>query len=161
MPLVCHSNSMDRDFRKGHLEIDFPTQPFDSPLALLRDSVRVFFSNLPFLAAVTLVIYLPGKLATQFLCYLLDVPFEGVLSYFVLEISDLLLSALVVPAIVYGLVHRFRTGRTASLGDSLRWGWRQWLKTLANQDQGRDHRRLMGSAPGDSRRRRHGAPDLR
>ena len=130
---VCHSNSMDRDFRQGHLEIDFPTQPFDSPLALLRDSVRVFLSNLPFLAAVTLVIYLPGKLATQLLCYLLDVPFEGVLSYFVLEISDLLLSALVVPAIVYGLVHRFRTGRTASLGDSLRWGWRQWLKTLANQ----------------------------
>jgi hypothetical protein len=40
---------MDRDFRRGHLEIDFPTQPFDSPLALLRDSVRVFLSNLPFL----------------------------------------------------------------------------------------------------------------
>jgi hypothetical protein len=124
---------MDRDFRQGHLEIDFPTQPFDSPVTLFRDSVLVFFSNLPFLAAVTLVIYLPGKLAAQLLCYLFDVPFEGVLSYFVLEIGDLLLSALVVPAIVYGLVQRFRTGRPASLGDSLRWGWRQWLKTLANQ----------------------------
>ena len=48
---------MDRDFRKGYLEIDFLTEPFDSPLPLLRDSVRVFFSNLPFLAAATLVIY--------------------------------------------------------------------------------------------------------
>ena len=84
---------MDRDFRRGYLEIDFPTEPFASPLPLLRDSIRVFFANLPFLAAATLVIYLPGKLATQFLCYLLDIPFEGVLSYFFLLISDLLLSA--------------------------------------------------------------------
>jgi hypothetical protein len=124
---------MDRDFRQGYLEIDFATVRFASPLPLLRDSLRVFFSNLPFLAAATLVIYLPGKLATQFLCYLLDIPFAGVLSYFVLEISDLLLSALVVPAIIFGLVHRFRTGRAPALGESLRWGRRQWFKTLANQ----------------------------
>jgi hypothetical protein len=124
---------MDRDFRKGYLEIDFPTQPFVSPLPLLRDSIRVFFADLPFLAAVTIVIYLPGKLATQFLCYLLDVPFEGVLSYFFLLISDLLLSALVIPAIVYGLVHRFRKGCPPPLTESLQWGRRQWLKTLANK----------------------------
>ena len=124
---------MDRDFRQGYLEIDFATVRFASPLPLLRDSLRVFFSNLPFLAAATLVVYLPGKLATQFLCYLLDIPFAGVLSYFVLEISDLLLSALVVPAIIFGLVHRFRTGRAPALGESLRWGRRQWFKTLANQ----------------------------
>src|ERR1039458_2051709 len=112
---------MDRDFRKGYLEIDFPTQPFGSPLPLLRDSLGTFFSNLPFLAAATLVIYLPGKLATQFLCYLF------------LGIGYLLLGALVVPTIVYGLIHRFRTGRAAALGQSLRWGRRQWIKTLANQ----------------------------
>jgi hypothetical protein len=124
---------MDRDFRKGYLEIDFPCEKFGSPLPLLGDSVRVFFSNLPFLAAATLLVYLPGKLTTQFLCYLLDIPFAGVISYFVLEISDLLLSALVVPAIVYGLVQRFRTGQAPALGESLRWGRRQWFKTLANQ----------------------------
>ena len=124
---------MNRDFRQGYLEIDFPTQPFASPLRLLGDSVRVFCGNLPFLAAATLVVYLPGKLATQFLCYLLDIPFAGLLSYFVLEVSDLLLSALVIPAIVFGLVHRLRTGRAPALGESLRWGRRQWFKTLANQ----------------------------
>jgi hypothetical protein len=124
---------MDRDFHQGYLEIDFATVRFASPLPLLRDSLRVFFSNLPFLAAATLVIYLPGKLVTHFLCYLLDLPFAGVISYFVLEISDLLLSALVVPAIIFGLVHRFRTGRAPALGESLRWGRRQWFKTLANQ----------------------------
>ena len=124
---------MDRDFRNGYLEIDFPTKPFASPLPLLRDSLRTFFSNLAFLASITLAVFLPGKLAMQFLCYLLDVPFEGILSYFVLEIGDLLLRALVIPAIVYGLVQRFRTGRVVPLGECLRWGRRQWLKTLANK----------------------------
>src|SRR5436305_1071441 len=124
---------MDRDFRQGHLDIDFSTPRFHSPLALLTHSVRVFFNNLPFLATATLVIYLPGKLATQFLCYLLDVPFEGFLSYLILEISDLLLSAIVVPAIIYGLVQRFRTGRPAPLGETFRWGRRQCGKTLVNQ----------------------------
>jgi len=124
---------MDRDFRRGYLEIDFPTQAFASPLPLLGDSVRVFFSNLRFLAAATLVVYLPGKLATQFLCYLLDIPFEGLLSYLILGISDLLLGALAAPTVVYGLIHRFRTGRPAALGECLRWGRRQWMKTLVNQ----------------------------
>src|SRR5436305_13107557 len=124
---------MDRDFRRGYLEIDFATQPFQSPLTLLRDSIRVFFANFFFLAAVTLLIYIPGKLSTQFLCYQFDIPFDGVLSYFVLEISDLLLSALAVPTIVYGLVHRIRSGRSPGMTESLRWGRRQWLKTLANK----------------------------
>jgi hypothetical protein len=93
----------------------------------------VFVSNLPFLAGVTLASYLPGKLAIQLGCYLLDIPMDGLLSYFLLEAGDLLISALVVPAIVYGLVHRFRTGRAAPMGESLRWGRRQWLKTLANK----------------------------
>jgi hypothetical protein len=124
---------MDRDFRKGYLEIDFPTVAFTSPLPLLRDSVRVFFANFAFLATVTLAVYVPGKLALQFLCYLLDIPFNGMLSYLVLGVGDLLLGALVVPAIVFGLVQRFRTARPAPLGESLRWGRRQWPKTLANK----------------------------
>jgi hypothetical protein len=123
---------MDRDFRQGYIEVDFPTASFDSPLTLLRDAIRVFFANLGFVASATLVIYLPGKLALQLGCYLLDVPSDGLISYVLQGVSDLLLGALVVPALVYGLVQRFRTGQVAALGDSLRWGRRQWLKTLAN-----------------------------
>ena len=123
---------MQPAFRQGHLEIDFPTLPFESPLTLLVRSVRIFCDHIAFLACTTLAIYLPGKLVFQFLSYLLDIPFEGMLSYVLLEISDLLLSSLVVPAIVYGLVLRFR-GRAPSTVESLRWGRRQWMKTLANR----------------------------
>jgi hypothetical protein len=75
---------MDRAFRQGHLEIDFPTEPFH------------------------------------------------VVSYLALDSSDLVLDALVIPAAVFGLIARFRGGHTASLGESLRWGHRQWGKTLWN-----------------------------
>jgi hypothetical protein len=117
----------------AQIQIDFPTQPFDSVMGLLLRSARVFFGNLPFLAAVTLVVFLPGKLALQLGCYVLNVPTDGVLSYLLMDSSDLILSALVIPAAIYGLVTKFRTGRTAPLAESLRWGRRQWGKTLWNK----------------------------
>jgi hypothetical protein len=124
---------MDRDFRTGHIEIDFPTEPFDSVFRLLFRSAGLFFSNLPFIAAVTLAVCLPAKLLLQFVCYLLDVPAEGILSYILIDISDLILSALFIPAIVYGLATKFRTGKQAPIRESLRWGRRQWGKTLWNK----------------------------
>ena len=124
---------MDRDFRTGHLEIDFPTRPFASSLALLLDSLRLFVRTFPFLAAVTLAIFLPGKLLLHFGCYLLDVPQDGILSYFLMEISDLFLGALAAPAIVYGLLQYCRKGQVAPFAESLRWGRRQWLRTLGNK----------------------------
>lgn len=124
---------MDRDFRKGHLKIDFPTEPFDSPAALWLRSFRIFFANLPFLAAVTLIVFLPAKLALQSLLNLLDVPSEGILSYCLMDFADLVLSALAIPAVIFGLVARLRTGKPAPLGESLRWGRRQWGKSLWNK----------------------------
>jgi hypothetical protein len=44
----------------------------------------------------------------------------------------MVLGALAIPAAIYGLVAKFRGGRTAPVGESLRWGRRQWGKTLWN-----------------------------
>src|ERR1043165_7864138 len=65
---------MERDFRNGFLEIDFPTQPFDSPVTLLARAVVVFLTNVPFLVALTLLIFLPGKLAVQFVIATFAIP---------------------------------------------------------------------------------------
>src|SRR5262252_9553425 len=100
---------MDRDFRKGHIEIDFPVEPFTSPVRILIRSLRLFASNLGSVAAITLAIFLPGKLLLQFACYVMDVPTGGILSYVFLEISDLVLGALAVPAVVYLLIGRLRS----------------------------------------------------
>jgi hypothetical protein len=123
---------MDRDFRQGHLEIDFPTEPFHSAFRLLVRSAVLYFASLRFLAAITLLVYLPAKLALQLVLYVLDVPTGGMVTYLVLDSSDLVLSALVIPAVVFGLVARFRSGQIASVRESLRWGRRQWGKTLWN-----------------------------
>jgi hypothetical protein len=121
---------MDRDFRQGYIDIDFPAEPFASVPRLLVRSAVLFFSNLPFLAAVTLVVFVPGKLAVQFGCYVMDVPTGGILSYLLMDFSDLILGALVIPAAIYGLVEKLRGGQTPPLGECLRWGRRQWAKTL-------------------------------
>lgn len=124
---------MDRDFRQGYIQINFATEPFDSVVRLLLRSAVLFFANLPFLAAITLVVFVPGKLVLQFGCYVMDVPTGGILSYLLMDFSDLILGALVVPAAIYGLVETMRVGRTPALGECLRWGRRQWAKTLWNK----------------------------
>jgi hypothetical protein len=47
-----------------------------------------------------------------------------------MSISDLVFGALVIPSLIYYLVERLRSGKGAPMGESLRWGWRQWGKTL-------------------------------
>jgi len=120
-------------FRKGYLEIDFPTEPFDSIGALLLRATRLFLSNLPFLTAVTMAILIPAKLAIEIAIYLLDLPNDGALAYFVRDIGDLVFSALVMPAAIYGLVVNLRTGEICSGGEAFRWGRRQWAKSLWNK----------------------------
>lgn len=115
-----------------HIEIDFPVEPFHSVPRLLLQSVILFGSNLPFIAAVTLLVFLPATLVLQFTYFLLNVPTNGVLSYILMSAGDLILSALAVPAILYGITLKLRDGKLPPLADSLRWGRRQWGKTLWN-----------------------------
>src|SRR5437764_177127 len=123
---------MDRDSRHGYLEIDLRPAPFVSPIRLLTDSVRLWAANLGFLAGVTLLVYLPGHLLFQLATYLLDLPSGGVTSLVMLEALDIILGALAVPAVVYGLV---RKTPGTSIRDALRWGRRQWMRTLGNEVQ--------------------------
>jgi len=126
---------MERDFRKGCVEIDFPVEPVGSPFRVLSRSLRLLFANLSFVAAATLAVFLPGKLLLQAVLAALDIPVEGLLGYGLMAASDLLLSALAVPAVIFGIAMRLRSGAAPPLGESLRWGRRQWAKALWNMFQ--------------------------
>lgn len=126
---------MKNPFRQGHLDIDFSAPVFRSPLQALAQSGAIFFRQLPFFAAVTLLVFLPGTLAVQWVEYLVDIPVNGLTAYLLMDVVDLVFGALAVPAVVYGLVRLLRAGRTAPLGECLRWGRRQWGRTLWNQFQ--------------------------
>jgi len=117
---------------KDHIEIDFPVEPFHSVPRLLVRSLVLFGSQLPFIAGITLLVFLPANLLLQFAWSLLDVLTGGILSNLLLSASDLVLAALAVPAILYGLTIKLRDGRLPPWGDALRWGRRQWKKTLWN-----------------------------
>ena len=124
---------MKPEWQRGYLAIDFPAERFESAGKLLLTSARVYFSNFRFLALLTLAVFLPAKLALQLASDWLDVPKGGIAAYLTMDLSDLVLGALVAPAAIYGLLERFRMGRTASVGQSLRWGRRQWARMLWNK----------------------------
>ena len=126
---------MKNPFRQGSLEIDFSTPAFGPPLAALAYSTGIFFRQLPFLAAATAVIYLPGTLLVQGIESLLEIPVNGLTAYLLSDLVDLVFGSMAVPAVVFGLWALFRSGRAASLRESLRWGQRQWRRTLLVQLQ--------------------------
>jgi hypothetical protein len=102
-------------------------RPFDSAAGLLVRSLRVFLSRLPLLATVTLAVFLPGKLLLQLVCYLLDFAPEGLASYLLMDVGDLVLGAWAIPAAIHGL----RTG--ASTAACIRYGRRLWGRMLWNK----------------------------
>ena len=106
---------------------------FDSATDLLLRACRVFFANFPFLAAAALVVMLPGKLLLQLICALLGIRSDGLLAYFLMDLSDLFLGALVAPATIHGLMAKFQTGRLPAVGECLRAGQRLWRRMLWNQ----------------------------
>ena len=69
----------------------------------------------------------------QVACSLGNVPIDGILSSVLLDLSDLVLGALVAPAAIYGLLGRFRGGSPPPLAEALAWGRRQWAKSLWNR----------------------------
>jgi hypothetical protein len=118
---------MDRNVRTGYLEPRHQTPHFASALGVLAATFRMFGANLGFIASVVLIVYLPGHFLYQFAATAFEIPSSGTLSILVLNAVDLLLSSFAIPAIVYGLVC------TPAIGPSLRWGLRQWSRTLRQQ----------------------------
>jgi hypothetical protein len=101
--------------------------PFDSASGVLARSLKLFLSRLPFLATVTLAVFVPGKLLLQALCFALDVPPEGLVSYLLMDVSDLVLGAWSIPAAIHGLT----TGKP--VGPCLTYGRRLWGRMLWNK----------------------------
>src|SRR3954452_6472737 len=102
-------------------------EPFDSAPRLLWRSARLFFTKLPFLATVTLAVFVPGKLIMQVVGSALDIPPEGIASYLLMDFSNLILGSLAIPAAIYGLT----TGRP--LVDCLRHGRTLWARMFWNK----------------------------
>jgi hypothetical protein len=112
---------------------NLPAQSFDSIGSLLARATRLFFATLPFLTAVTVAVLLPSKLALQLFCYAFDISPDGVAGYLLIDGGDFVFTALVAPAVVYGLLDYLRTGKTPSTGAALGQARRIWGRSLWNR----------------------------
>ena len=160
--VVCHSKNDGPRFSQRLSRDRFPhrsrsTRRFRCSVT----PIRVFFANLAFLASVTLVVYLPGKLATATRMLpagdpegrpaLLSSPGNQRCCFSAPWWSRRLSS---------GLIHYFRNGRTACAWRVPALGAAPVAQDPGQHDQSRNHHHLVGSAARDSGHRRHGPPDL-
>jgi hypothetical protein len=102
-------------------------RPFDSAPGVLGRSARLFARRFGLLAAITLVVFLPGKLLIQLGCELFDIAPDGLASYLLMDLGTLVLSSWTVPAIIHAVA------REAGFGDSLAYGKRFWGRMLWNK----------------------------
>jgi hypothetical protein len=119
----------DRDSR---LKIDFRVAPFSSVPGMLKHSLSIYFRNFGFIAQVTLAAYAPLKLMVFLFCDQIGVSPGGTAASLIRDAADMILAALVAPAVIYGMVERFRARRTPSLAECLRRGRKLWARTLWN-----------------------------
>jgi hypothetical protein len=123
---------MTRGASPPRLKIDFPVAPFTSAGSVLLRSLALYLKHFGFIAGVTLVGYAPLKFAVYLFCFLAGVEPGGVVASLIRDAADGLLGALVAPAVIYGVVARFRPGSPPPFGECLGWGRRWWWKTLWN-----------------------------
>jgi hypothetical protein len=115
------------------LDTRFPVEPFDSTPRLLMASTAVYLGNLPRIAAVTLLVFLPVKFLLQVLYPAFGMPENGAAPVIASALSDGALNALVTPAVVFILVTRLRTGRGGSISKALSWGGWLYSRSLWTQ----------------------------
>jgi hypothetical protein len=123
---------MTRGSVPSRLKIDFPVAAFTSAGAVLWQSLEVYARHFGFIARLTLVAFAPVKFLIFLSCYVAGVEPGGVVASLIRDGADGILGALVAPAVIYGMVGRFRSGPAPEIGECLGWGRRWWWKTLWN-----------------------------
>ncbi len=117
----------------GYLEIDFPLIKVDGVGSLLKATLRTLFANLVIILKIILPVFVPLELIKNYFIYA-----AGAQENLALIIRvDMLLAgvfgSLTVPALIYALLAVFRTGNAPSVGESFRWGRRQWGRVFVNR----------------------------
>ena len=106
--------------------------PFTSAAAMLKRSLAVYVQYFGFIARVTLAAYAPLKFAVFLFCDVAGVAPGGTAASLIRDAADMVLSALVVPSVIYGLTEQLRSRPAPSVGDCLRRGRKLWGRTLWN-----------------------------
>ena len=118
-----------RDSRPSNVR---PVVTFVSVPGMLGQSLAVYFRHFGFIAAVTLAAYAPLKFAIFLFCDQIGVAPGGTAASLIRDAADMVLAALVAPAVITGMVERIAGRPGPAIGACLGRGRQLWGRTLWN-----------------------------
>ncbi len=130
--LYKSEKTLERAYASGRLTIDFPVAPFDNTGEIFARSLKVFIENFTVIAKVTLLVFLPYEIVVSLAFFGTDPEQKITLASLIIAITPWILEALVSPAIIYAIIFNLRSGEEAEPFECLKWGIRQWTRTLGN-----------------------------
>lgn len=117
-------------FVEGRIPADFALEPFTGVWEMLRRSWRAYRKDFPTIALMTIVVFGPAEALKNFLLYSANQQENFQLAFRLDSLIEAIFGSLVAPAVIFAVMSRMRTGQEPGIGKSLRWGLRQWLRTL-------------------------------
>lgn len=118
--------------RASRANLDRPVVSFTSVAGMLGHSLAVYFGNFGLIAKVTLAAYAPLKLTVFLFCDQIGVAPGGTAASLIRDGADMILAALVAPAVIYGMMARLQSRPAPPLNECLRRGRKLWGRTLWN-----------------------------
>jgi len=116
----------------GYLEINFPVVKVDGVGNLLKATLRTWFANLGTVSKIVLMVFLPLEVIKNYI-YAAGAQDNLALIIRIEMLIEGVFGSLTVPALIYALITVFRTGSAPSIGESFRWGRRQWARVFGNR----------------------------
>jgi hypothetical protein len=112
------------------LPLDFPLPQLDSLGSLLNFGFKLFFQNIAPISALMATVWVPVELASEFLIYSSGQAENVLLIIKVGMWLEAIFGSWLIPAFIFLLWTRLRTGATPSIGSSLRFGGSLWASTF-------------------------------
>ncbi|MEJ2422498.1 MAG: hypothetical protein P8018_12500 [Acidobacteriota bacterium] len=119
---------------QGGLALDFALPSVSTLGELMSRALRVYRDNFKAIFTILFIVFVPLDLLEQYYAASLG-PSTRIhpQQLFVLMLFKGLFGSLTVPAIVYVIIHRYRTDASTTLGSAFRWGVRQWPRVFFNR----------------------------
>ena len=125
------------DTFNGQMNVHFPVEPFAGVGEMLARSFQSYRDNFSLIFKLALLLLLPLVLVEHALHAIgpwsqadaMHMRTWG-MGWLMRAVVDFVLSCLMIPAVIFGVVVREREGRVAAVGESLGWAVRKWLPCI-------------------------------
>jgi hypothetical protein len=116
--------------RADALPLDFTLPIATGVWNVMGQALKLFFRNLKALTFITLAVWMPLHLLTNYLVYAMGQQENFALTYKIAMWQETMFGSLVSPALVYANLIFLREGRKVGVSEAYRWGVKKWGRTF-------------------------------